>query len=381
MKQIVIRLLMVCLLPVSGLWAQDFQYSQPFEASMYLNPAFTGSSNFKCNGFKNWFSGANLRISSLNRSQWGGQFIGNYLGLEHGVIGSNWAFGAFFQNDQLTANNLNNQYLGLLSSYSFTKDNLMLRFGYQLGLGRRFLGKKNFNFADEFNGSGFDFASTSEDPAAGNFRSFLDYSSIGLNLRKGQLSLGIAAHHLGKPKISLWNGEDKLNRKFSVQLIKGIELQSFKESRREAMDNLYLVGTFKNQGKSNQLDLGAFLEVGRKLRKYHFQKISVGGWFRGIPVQQSPDSLIQRDAVVIQGAWQRDLLRVAYSYDIPVSRAGVFGRSHEISVSFQFSNEKCRDKIPPPPIPCNNEPTSKTSFAKDVWKGILKITKKSFKIK
>jgi hypothetical protein len=188
------------------------------------------------------------------------------------------------------------------------------------------------------------------------------------------ISLGVAAHHLTQPNISVWGGNDKLNRKFSVQLIKRIELLSFKESQKKGSDNLYLVTTYKNQGKNNQLDLGAFLEVGRKMQNHHFQKISMGGWFRGIPVQTSPDSLIQRDAVVIQAAWQRDLLKISYSYDIPVSKAGIFGRSHEISISFQYSNGKCRDRVPPPPIPCGNDNRTSKTGAKVVWRELLKIS-------
>ena len=366
--------LLAFLLPLGLLRSQDFQYSQPFEASMYLNPAFTGSSNYKCSGFKSWLNGANLRLSSLNRSQWNGRHLGNFIGLEHGVVGSNWSFGTFFQNDQLVTTKLNSQYFALLSAYTFSDDDLMLRFGYQFGMGRRFLGQDNFNFADEFNGSGFDYATTRENPSAGNSRFYLDYSSVGLNLRKGLLSLGIAAHHLTRPNISMWGGDDKMNRKYSIQLIKGIELQSFKESRRKASDYFYIVGTFKNQGRSNQLDLGAFLEIGRKIQRHHFQKISFGGWFRGIPVQQSPDSLVQKDAVVIQGTWQRDLLRVSYSYDIQVSSAGVFGRSHEISVSFQYSSGHCREKAPPPPLPCSHETRkSKSGGVKVVWRELLRV--------
>jgi type IX secretion system PorP/SprF family membrane protein len=353
---------------------QDFQYSQPFESSMYLNPAFTGSSNFRCNGFKDWFHPANIRIASLSRSQWKSRFISNYTGIEHTVIGSNWAFGTFVQNDQLTNTKFNTQYLALLTSYTFSQEDIMFRFGYQLGIGRRFLGQKNFDFGDEFNGSGFNLSTTGEDPSVGQSISYLDFSSIGINLRKGLLSIGFSAHHLTKPKISVWGGSDKLNRKFSVQIIKGIELQSFKESGRKASDYLYFVSTFKNQGGSNQLDLGAYLEVGRRIQNHHFQTISVGGWFRGIPVKSAPDNEVQRDVVVVQGAWQRDLLRVSYSYDIPVSKAQTFGHSHEISISFQYSNGQCRDKRPPPLMPCNHETRkSKRGGIKVVWRALTNI--------
>ena len=372
MRILILTLLSILML-MERVSAQDFQYSQPFEASMYLNPAFTGSSNFKCSNFKNQFSGANLRFSSLSRSQWNGRFLGNFTGIEHGIIGSNWSFGAFFQGDQLLTTKLNNQYFALISAYTISDNDLMFRFGYQFGIGRRSSNQKNFDFADEFNGSGFDYATTAENPSLGLSKTYLDFSSVGINLRKGLLSLGISGHHLAQPNISIWNGQDKLIRKFSVQVIKGVELRSFKESRRKASDYFYLIGTYKNQGKNNQLDLGAFLEIGRKIQNHHFQKISLGGWFRGIPVQTSPDSLIQRDAVVIQGSWQRDLLRISYSYDIPVSKSGIFGRSHEISFSFQYSNGKCRDKAPPPPLPCNPSTRKSNSVAKVVWGELLRI--------
>jgi type IX secretion system PorP/SprF family membrane protein len=353
--------------------AQDFQYSQPFEASMYLNPSFTGSSNFKCTSFKNRLSGANFRFSSLTRSQWNGKFIGNFIGLEHGIVGSNWSFGTFIQIDRLTQVGLNNQYFALISSYTVSDDDLILKFGYQFGVGNRFLGKENFDFADEFNGAGFDYATTSENPSLGISKMYIDYSSIGLNLRKGLFSIGLAAHHLTQPRNSLWGGDDRLDRKFSVQFIKGIELQSFKESRRKAADYFYFVGTFKNQGTNNQLDLGAFLEIGRRIYGFHFQKFSLGSWFRGVPIKKSPDNFGQRDVVVVQVAWQRDLLRFSYSYDIPVSRSRVFGRSHEISISYQFSNGQCRDKLPPPPLPCSHETRkTRTGGIKTVWREMMR---------
>jgi type IX secretion system PorP/SprF family membrane protein len=370
----ILTLLLIFFWGMLRISAQDFQFSQPLEASMYLNPAFTGSANFKCSSFKDWFDPANIRVSSLMRSQWDNRFFGNYLGIEHTSIGSRWSFGTFVQTDQLTAVKFHNQYLGLLTSYTFSDDDLMLRFGYQFGLGRRFSDWSNYDFADEFNGSGFNVATTVENPAIGQNTNYLDYSSAGINIRKGLLSIGIAGHHLTQPNISIWGGNDKLNRKYSAQIIQGIELLSMKESRRKAQDILYLVATYKNQGNSNQLDLGAFLEISRKMRAHHFQKFSVGSWFRGIPVMAAPDSSIQRDVVVIQGAWQRDLLRISYSYDLPLSKSRVFGASHEVGLSFQYSNGRCREKIPPSPLPCSDKTkVSKTGGVKLVWRALLNI--------
>jgi type IX secretion system PorP/SprF family membrane protein len=341
---------------------------------MYLNPAFTSAATFHCNDFKKWFSPGNIRFTSSFRNQWSGKYLSNLTCFEHSSIGSNWSFGSFLQTDQIPEINLLNQYMGLAAAYGISEDDFTLKFGYQIGLGRRNLNKINFNFADEFNGTGFNLSSTQEVPEAGSGITYFDYSSIGINLRKGLFSLGLAGHHLTKPKFSLWGGSENLSRKFSIQLIKAIELQSLRDSRNKAMDLLFLVGTYKYQGGSNQLDVGAYLEIGRKQPNDHFHKFSLGSWFRGIPVKSSLDGSFQRDVVVLQGAFQRDLIRVAYSYDIPISKARVFGKTHEVSISYQYSNAACRSKVPPPTMPCNHKRRkSKVGGIKKVWGGFLNI--------
>lgn len=348
MKRIIISLLTACLLPVSGLWAQDFQYSQPTQ--FYLNPAFVGNSNLKCHKTDGYLTGSNFKFSNTTRSQWNNRFIGNLSSIELAGAKSEWSFGGFLQNDILKDVNFESQYLALATSYKveIERKKFQLRFGYQIGFGRRNIRKSNFNFGDEFNGSGFNLSTTSENPSTGQAKGYIDYSSLGLLAVVGNYTIGVSGHHLTNPVISMWDGSDKLNRRFSIHLMK---LMKFRNSR-GARDLVYFTSEFKQLGTSQQLNLGLFYEMKRSAIDKTQSRFILGGTFRGVPMKIAPDGLTQSDAIIFHTAWQRGTVRLGYSFDAPVSKSRVFGNSHEISISYQWSKVECQTKEPPTDIGC-----------------------------
>ncbi len=346
MKQIIISFVVACLLPTLQLGAQDFQYSQPTQ--FYLNPAFVGNSNLKCSKTDGYLSGSNFKFSNTTRSQWNNRFVGNLSSIELASAKSDWSFGSYLQSDVLKDVNFESQYLALATSYKIENQTkfFQLRFGYQIGFGRRNIRKSNFNFGDEFNGSGFDFSTTSENPSTGIAKGYIDYSSLGLLAVAGNYTLGISGHHLTNPLISMWGGSDKLNRRFSIHLMKSMH---FRNSSR-ARDIVYFTSEFKQLGTSQQLNLGLFYEMKRSLIDKTQSRFVFGTSFRGVPVKIAPDGLTQSDAIIFHTAWQRGTVRLAYSFDAPVSKSRVFGNSHEISLSYQWAKVECQSKEPPTDI-------------------------------
>jgi len=362
-------ILILSLSLISIVKAQDFQFSQPFSSSIYLNPAFTGNGILVCTEIKEWKELANFKGTAQFRTQWNGKFQSSLAAIEHSRQKSNWSFGVYFINDVLNPIHLTNNYTAICASVNVAKDpDWIVKFGYQLGFGNRFLSQKNFDFADEFNGTGFNTSTTAENPFTGISKFYIDLASIGILIQHKSLFLGASGYHLSQPNNSLWNGEDVLKRKLAIQ---GGVVLDFKTARstRQSLPSgyrLYLVSTFKNQAGSQQWDGGSYIEYATPVGDQYYL-LHLGGWYRGIPLRKAPDKFAQNDAFVAIFGIQRNMIRLLYSYDVPLSNALNFGISHEISILAQITSHKCRRDRPFGAIPCNAK-TKYKGRSRTIWR-------------
>ena len=219
-------------------------------------------------------------------------------------------------------------------------DSQSLKFGYQLAGGNRSISRTNFDWPDEFNGAGFNTSSTLEVPAKGASKFYGDYGSIGGLYGCKYFFLGAAWHHISKPNISMWDENDRLNHKFSVQ---GAIIISPKKTRfgksAKHKSRIFILSTFKKQAGSQQWDFGAFIQHSSKSLNY-LQPI-LGIWYRGFPVRQAPDQSLQNDAIVMSIGFKIHGLTVFYSYDQSISKSYVFGKTMEISIAYQYTDKEC----------------------------------------
>lgn len=326
-----------------------------------MNPAFTGNGIVDCKDVRDWNRIENIRASFQSRTQWNNWYSGQLAAVEYswGRLGQMlrsgpkkqygqtyiWSFGLHIHNDQIRKINLNQNYLAFSTSVDVPVDDKLsgatLKFGYQVGLLNRVIKKENFNFADEFNGAGFNYNTTSELPSAGGSKLAVDIGSIGALLGTKHYFLGAALHHISEPNQSLWEGNDLLRRRSSIHgsYIFTEKSSSFRRTFLPGKNRLFLVSTFKRQGSKNQWDGAVFWEykpLGRG--KGLFQ---LGALYRGIPLQKSPDNFVQNDALVISLGYRFKQFNLTLSKDFPVSRSAVFGNAFEISVNFQNVSERC----------------------------------------
>ena len=98
---------------------------------------------------------------------------------------------------------------------------------------------------------------------------------------------------------------------------------------------------YRRQGPTfNQLDLGV---------NYHIDPISIGVWYRGVPLERTfqflgeEDSQIQQDAIVFSLALLFNTFQVGYSYDFTISELSTdAGGAHEVSIIYEFAMKPFR---------------------------------------
>jgi type IX secretion system PorP/SprF family membrane protein len=352
-----IKSIFISILLSTGVYGQDFQYSQPYSIPFYTNPAFTGNGMIDCDNSKKWLQKENFRFSGQNRNQWFGSTGGTYnsglLAIEYswGRLGRKktdnlvWSFGAFANNDYLSKAQLNSLYAGVTVSADVPlgDDDKSLKFGYQLAGGNRSISRTNFDWPDEFNGAGFNYNSTTEVPAKGNNMFYGDLGSIGGLYGSKNFFLGAAWHHIGRPNISMWDGNDRLNHKLSFQgaIIISPKMTWFGRPSQQK-SRIFILSTFKKQAGSQQWDCGAFIQHSRK--SWSRIQLILGCWYRGLPIRQTPDQSVQNDAIVMSFGFRVHSLNIFYSYDQSISKSYVFGRTMEISAAYQFTNVRCSSR-------------------------------------
>ena len=85
-----------------------------------------------------------------------------------------------------------------------------------------------------------------------------------------------------------------------------------------------------------------------------YTPVSLGVWYRGIPVKQNVKDNISQDAVVGILGFQFEKAEISYSYDFTVSELGpISGGTHEISWKYKMAiNMKSKAKRKEKFIPC-----------------------------
>lgn len=294
--------------------AQDAQFSQYYAAPLYLNPALAGihqKGSFGMNYRTQWPSiTANYQTFSAY--------------VDYHFEEQNSSLGFLFMNDK--------EGIAGLQSNMFA-----LQYAYQLELnytwtirpaiqGAYYLRDINFSkltFGDQFDNTGKVKSVSGEVLNTGAVANFFDLSLGGI-LFSPFMWLGISTHHLTEPNQTLVGEESPLSRRFSIHT--GYKILLNERTSREMALTPTL--NYRQQGKFDQLDVGAYLTLNPLL---------VGLWYRGIPIKTF-QGIPNNESVILMVGLQTQKISFGYSFDYTISGLGIgTGGAHEISLKYNFS--------------------------------------------
>jgi type IX secretion system PorP/SprF family membrane protein len=315
--------------------AQDPQFSQYYAAPLYLNPAFTGTTQ-------------DHRFIANYRNQWPNAargFVTYAFSYDFDLYQYNSGIGFMATVDQAGTAGMKSSQLNFLYSYKWKISNKwVVSSGLNFGYAFRSVDMNKLVFGDQLQ---FDADGTtpSDDPALYNLNttSYFDFNAGALVYNKN-VWFGFSASHLNTPNRSLLNEESLIPLKTSFHGGVRIPLYvgPFKKDHISVLSPSFV---YKRQGQFDQLDLGLH---------FLYDPVMIGLWYRGIPIQQNAKDNISQDAIVLVLGFQFERLEIGYSYDFTVSELGpASGGSHEIAIKYKLgiqmhAKAKKKEKF----IPC-----------------------------
>jgi type IX secretion system PorP/SprF family membrane protein len=332
MKKILSLVLSIISVIVS---AQDPEFSQYYSSPLYLNPAFSGTTN-------------DHRFIANYRNQWPSIARGYQtyaFSYDYNLLQYNSGVGFLITTDKAGTAGLKSTQLNFQYSYKFNiAKKWVLAAGLNFGYAFRSIDFTKLIFRDQlqFDASG---NAPTDDPAAYNLgtRQYFDFGT-GLLAYNKSFWFGVAAAHLNQPNRSLINEETTLPIKTTIHGGVRIPLYGgpFIRDRVSVFSPSFV---YKRQGRFDQLDLGAY---------FLYDPISIGFWYRGIPLKQNTKDNLSQDAVVVILGFNFEKVEVAYSYDFTVSELGPSsGGTHEISLKYKMDIQSgSRHKHKERYIPC-----------------------------
>ena len=313
------------LLDANIIRAQDVQYSQFYSAPLYLNPAFTGATQF-------------TRVGSNYRSQWPAleaNFITMSAYVDHFIDDINSGVGFLIQTDKEGLAGLRSTAFSGFYAYQLPISEVFtVRVGASAGYVIRDINFSSLTFGDQFDANGFISGPTAEQFDTGAQKNYFDMSLGGM-IYSQNAWLGVSNSHTTQPNQSLIGQDSPLPMKWSVHggykffLKSGvIDHGMYAESQERSLAPTF---QYKKQGEFNQLDLGLY---------FTFEPIVVGAWYRGFPFKSVGEFSNNEAIVFLLGYSKRtkdNIMNIGYSYDITISKLGSSsGGAHEFSISFAW---------------------------------------------
>lgn len=319
----------------ANLLAQDPQFSQYYAAPLYLNPAFTGTSE-------------DHRFIANYRNQWPNAargFVTYAFSYDVNLNHYNSGIGFLATVDQAGTAGMRSSQLNFLYSYKWNVlSKWVISAGLNFGYASRSIDLNRLIFGDQLQ---FDSDGNvpTDDQALFNLGNthYFDFNSGVLAYNKN-FWFGFSASHLNTPNRSLIDQEAEVPVKTSFH--GGVRIPLYGGPfKKEHISVLAPSFVYKKQGHFDQLDLGLH---------FLYDPIMMGVWYRGIPLQQNVKDNISQDAMVVVLGFQFERIELGYSYDFTVSELGpMSGGAHEVAVKYKLEmaaqiKTKRKDKF----IPC-----------------------------
>jgi len=305
-------------------YGQDTQFSQFYAAPTLLNPAFAGTGDYArlvFNYRNQWpelnkaFTTYSAAYDMQNAKLHGG--VG--LGVMSDVIGAG----------DLVANQMHVMYSYILQiNHEWT-----LSLGAQASVIQTVLNWNKLIFPDMIDPvKGAVLQTGQQSPDDGTKHQLVDFTA-GAALFSRNFYLGLATHHLARPKTSYYNNEvTQLERNYMLQA--GYVFDAAKEHGKVTL--AYYPGIIiQKQGEMKQINYGFYAK----------NEMLVGGlWYR-------QNFNMKADALIFLAGLYFKSYKISYSYDLPLS--SIYGHaysSHEATLSILFS--KPASHIRMEAIPC-----------------------------
>lgn len=306
---------------------QDPQFTQFYANPLYLNPAFAGTS-------------IQSRLVLATRVQWAsipGAFQTYSASYDQYFSDINSGFGFNIYYDRAGTGGLSTTTARLSYAYEIKINRkLYIRPAIEMGYVFRALDFSRLTFGDQLH---------SDNPTSGEIISdqAVQYADVnaGVLLYATNYWAGISFHHINTPNESFLNEESLVPMKFSLH---GGYRFNLSEKQTLEKNYVFVAAHYKSQGKFDQLDIGFY---------YEHNALTLGIWYRGLPVAYSETAGLSRDAVALLIGYKQSNLSFAYSYDITISKLGLnTGGSHELNIIYEWANRKNKRSKRKRVIPC-----------------------------
>lgn len=298
-------LVAICLTTGISTFSQDFISSQNAAGNIIFNPALAGNDNTG-------------RLTLNYRNQWP-NLTANYVTMNGNfyqyIPKANGYGGIRFQNDN-EAGIINTSYASLFYGQNINVGNVLIRPAIEVGYGSRKLDWSKLTFGDPMGNQ--DIYQTGDVPAKA--RTFFDVN-VGTVVAYKNLTVGVSAHHINQPNVSMIEGEKSiLGPRIGAQIS---YVHSFENIKLNVAP--FAVYDYQNGFQSTRAGLNF-------LYKKHYN-VSF--------------AMQNRDAFILNLGYQTTVFAINYSYDATISRLnnGVSGGAHELSLILKFWKTKTVKKL------------------------------------
>jgi type IX secretion system PorP/SprF family membrane protein len=310
LKRIIVGIILCRMLAVNA-FSQDAEFSQFFNAPLYLNPAFAGV-------------GEGPRFCLNYRNQWAAldnAYLSYTASYDQNFEAINGGIGVLMMSDRQAGGLLSTTGISGIYSYQL---NLSPKFGLKAGAQFSYVQKRidaaQLVFAENINpDNGSITGGISADVPDNTSKGIADIGG-GVLIYTKSFYAGLSAKHVTSPNESFYSSQIS---PWPVRVAAniGIEFRSRKNARTAAYFSPNLL--FVQQASFRQLNAGAILGVG---------VVYAGLYFRS--------AFANSDAVIVMAGLKRGVFKFGYSYDATVSSLESTGGTHELSLVLNFHDSK-----------------------------------------
>ena len=312
--------MMVCLIFINKITAQDAQFSQVYGLPLYLNPAYTGNteSHRAAMKYRNQWPGVNKAYSTMAAS-----YDFNAEKLHSGI-------GLMYIREAMGTTSMINNDIRLLYAYNIriTREQT-IRVGLNIDYTRKEIDLSKLVFNDQlYTKTGQTYEQI--------YNGTVNYFDAGLGALYSHTGgwLGISVNHLNRPSTSTIDRSSRLPVYWHIN--GGFKLIRNQEYNRNTKYTM-IWASYRHQYTFNQLDIGS---------QFVLYDLTIGVTYRGIPIQKKK-FVDRNDALSFMLGYSIPSMnmRFGYSYDLTISRLSMKSSgSHEISLIFERKTSENKHK-------------------------------------
>ena len=296
------------------LFGQDPGFSQFYANPLYLNPAFTGTTE--------------LPRTVINyRNQWpqkGATYTTYSLSYDQISKKLNTGFGIQIYHDKELNNVLNTTSAAFSYSYHIKFDHeSFMTFGLQAGMVLKQFNTSSLIFPSEINQLSGVISGTSLLAYSDEKKIYPDFS-VGTVGQHKDIFWGASVHHLTQPDETIIEGDQKGKLPMKITIHGGARSRRLHHGLLSREFTLSPNIIYQQQGSFKQLNLGVYMIE----KSFQF-----GVWYRN-------NIDIRPDAIIALAGFAKERFQFGYSFDFSLSKLSNYSHgSHEISLTFFIGNK------------------------------------------